>query len=60
VPLKETAHSVTHPLEDCSRLQAYADGRSLGLGVLVDGDFDRLVMWYAAIRVAFGSLATSC
>jgi len=39
-----TVRSKYHLLEDCFRLQAYADDSSLGLGVLVDGDFDRLVM----------------
>ena len=37
-----TVRSKYHPLEDCSRLQTYADDSSLGFGVLVDGDFDRL------------------
>ena len=46
--LLSTVLSKYHPLEDCSRLQAYADDSSLGLGVLVDGDFDRLVMRHAA------------
>jgi len=39
-----TVRSKYHPLEYCSRLHAYADDSTLGLGVLVDGDFNRLVM----------------
>jgi len=50
-----TVRSKYHPLEDCSRLQAYADDSTLGLGVLLMVT-SIVWSWYAAIRVAFGSL----